>query len=276
MRKTEGFSNGALRFIMANALRPFLMDDINIHQGVNTMSTKEKQESTFLNKLFTGISLIYLLLGAMMILIPELQLQYICYGISIVLLILGIVFIVKYFLTESYKNLNQYGFSIGVFLVIIGICTLVRNEQMAKSFQTYIGVCILLTAIIKLQNAMDLKALKDRAWSVICIVSVVIMVCAIIIIIDPFSDHNYEIALTYFSLLFDGIISLFSYNYLAFRLKRSEKKQRMKKATKNQEKNREEDQEQIRDQVFEMAEDEANEDVIPAPEQENEENELKF
>ena len=264
MRKTEGFSNGALRFIMANALRPFLMDDINIHQGVNTMSTKEKQESTFLNKLFTGISLIYLLLGAMMILIPELQLQYICYGISIVLLILGIVFIVKYFLTESYKNLNQYGFSIGVFLVIIGICTLVRNEQMAKSFQTYIGVCILLTAIIKLQNAMDLKALKDRAWSVICIVSVVIMVCAIIIIIDPFSDHNYEIALTYFSLLFDGIISLFSYNYLAFRLKRSEKK------------SREEDQEQIRDQVFEMAEDEANEDVIPAPEQENEENELKF
>lgn len=226
------------------------------------MSTKEKQESTFLHKLFTGISLIYLLLGALLILIPKLQLQYICYGISIVLVILGIVFIVKYFLTESYKNLNQYGFSIGVFLVLIGICTLVKNEQMAKSFQTYIGVCILLTAIIKLQNAMDLKALKDRAWSVICIVSMVIMVCAIIIIINPFSDHSYEIALTYFSLLFDGIISLFSYNYLAFRIKRNEKKQRMREAAKNQDKDQEE--------LFEIAEDEINEDVIAALDQENE------
>ena len=69
-----------------------------------------------------------------------------------------------FFLEESYKNLNQYGFSIGVFLVIIGVCTLVKNQEMAKSFQLYIGVCILLTAIIKLQNAMDLKALKDRTW----------------------------------------------------------------------------------------------------------------
>lgn len=199
------------------------------------MKTKEKRESSFLNKLFTGVSLVYLLLGALLIVIPELQMEYVCYGISIVLVILGIIFIVKYFLTESYKNLNQYGFSIGVFLVIIGICTLVRNEQMAKSFQLYIGVCILLTAIIKLQNAMDLKALKDRVWSVICIVSVVIMACAIIIIINPFSDRNYEIALTYFSLLFDGITSLFSYNYLAFRIRRNEKKRRMKELAKSRE-----------------------------------------
>ncbi len=195
------------------------------------MNTKEKKDSSFLNKLFTGISLIYLLLGIMLILIPDLQMEYVCYGISIVLVILGIVFIVKYFLTESYKNLNQYGFSIGVFLVIIGICTLLRNEQMAKSFQFYIGVCILLTAIVKLQNAMDLKALKDRAWSVIFVVSIVIMACAMLIIINPFSDRNYEVALTYFSLLFDGVISLFSYNYLAFRIKKNEKKQRARKLT---------------------------------------------
>lgn len=194
------------------------------------MRTKEKRESSFLNRLFTGISLIYLLLGILLLVIPKLQMEYVCYGISVVLVILGIIFIVKYFLTESYKNLNQYGFSIGVFLVIIGICTLVKNDQMAKSFQLYIGVCILLTAIVKLQNAMDLKALKDKAWGVICIVSMVIMACAIIIIINPFSDHNYEIALTYFSLLFDGVISLFSYNYLAFRLKRHEKRQQKKAA----------------------------------------------
>lgn len=239
------------------------------------MRTKEKRESSFLNKLFTGVSLVYLLLGALLIIIPELQMEYVCYGISIVLVILGIIFIVKYFLTESYKNLNQYGFSIGVFLVIIGICTLVRNEQMARSFQLYIGVCILLTAIIKLQNAMDLKALKDRAWSVICIVSVVIMACAIIIIINPFSDRNYEIALTYFSLLFDGVISLFSYNYLAFRIKQSEKKQRKKKVAKKHGVNFEAEEKPEEEKTEEAAEEKESMSVVDqenaselAPEQE--------
>ena len=166
------------------------------------MKTKEKKESSFLNRLFTGVSLVYLLLGVLLIVIPDLQMEYVCYGISVVLVIIGIILIVKYFLEESYKNLNQYGFSIGVFLVIIGVCTLVKNQEMAKSFQLYIGVCILLTAIIKLQNAMDLKALKDRTWGVICVVSLVIVVCAVLIIMNPFSDRNYEITLTYFSLLF--------------------------------------------------------------------------
>ena len=189
------------------------------------MKTKEKKESSFMTKLFTGISLVYLVLGGALCAIPSLKMEYICYGISVTLIVLGIILIVKYFVTESYKNLNQYGFSIGVFLIIIGVCTLVRNQEMTKSFQLYIGICILLTAIIKLQNAMDLKALKDRVWGVICVVSVYIMVAAVLIIINPFSNKNYELTLTYFSLLFDGVISLFSYNYLAFRLRRTQKKQ---------------------------------------------------
>ena len=59
-----------------------------------------------------------------------------------------------------------------------------------------------------------------------------IVVCAVLIIMNPFSDRNYWIALTYFSLLFDGIISLFSYHYLAFRIRQNEKKSRVRKETK--------------------------------------------
>lgn len=198
------------------------------------MKAKEKKESAFLTKLFTGVSFIYILLGGLLCTIPSLKMEYICYGISVTLIILGIIFIVKYFITDSYKNLNQYGFSIGVFLVIIGTCTLVKNAQLTKNFQLYIGVCILLTAIIKLQNAMDLKALKDRVWSVICGVSVLIMIAAMVIIINPFSNSNYEIALTYFSLLFDGMISIFSYNYLSFRLKKAKRQQVIAELAKNQ------------------------------------------
>ena len=76
------------------------------------LKTKEKKESSFLNRLFTGVSLVYLLLGVLLIVIPDLQMEYVCYGISVVLVIIGIILIVKYFLEESYQNLNQSGFSI--------------------------------------------------------------------------------------------------------------------------------------------------------------------
>ena len=49
------------------------------------MKTKEKKESSFLNRLFTGVSLVYLLLGVLLIVIPDLQMEYVCYGISVVL-----------------------------------------------------------------------------------------------------------------------------------------------------------------------------------------------
>lgn len=203
-------------------------------KGVCAMKEQQKKESSFMTRLFTGVSLVYILLGGLLCGIPSLKMEYICYGISVTLIVLGIILIVKYFVTESYQNLNRYGFSIGVFMVIIGVCTLVKNRQMTESFQLYIGVCILLTAIIKLQNAMDLKALKDRVWGVIFFVAVVIMAAAIVIIINPFKNHNYELVLTYFSLLFDGIISLFSYNYLAYRLKKRQKQQRASKLAKEQ------------------------------------------
>lgn len=199
------------------------------------MKEKQKKESSFMTRLFTGVSLVYILLGGLLCAIPSLKMEYICYGISVTLIVLGIILIVKYFVTESYQNLNRYGFSIGVFMVIIGVCTLIKNPQMTESFQLYIGVCILLTAIIKLQNAMDLKALKDRVWGVIFFVAVVIMTAAIVIIINPFRNRNYELVLTYFSLLFDGVISLFSYNYLAFRLKKNQKKKKAAEIAKAQE-----------------------------------------
>ena len=71
------------------------------------MKTKEKKESSFMTKLFTGISLVYLVLGGALCAIPSLKMEYICYGISVTLIVLGIILIVKYFVTESYKNLNQ-------------------------------------------------------------------------------------------------------------------------------------------------------------------------
>ncbi len=79
------------------------------------MKTKEKKESSFLNRLFTGVSLVYLLLGVLLDRDTGsadgicMLWDQCCAGHN------RYHSIVKYFLEESYKNLNQYGFSIGVF-----------------------------------------------------------------------------------------------------------------------------------------------------------------
>lgn len=184
------------------------------------MQTKEKNSPSFLNKLFIIISIFYLILGVLFILFPTMNLSYICYGISVALISLGVVLIVKYFVTEAFRDMTNYGFAIGVFLVIAGLCTVIKNEMIANNVQVYIGVCILITAVIKLQNAMALKAIHDRLWVVIMVVALLIALCSVVMIVSPFKEKAVIIVITYATLLFDGVMSLFSYIYLAFRLRK--------------------------------------------------------
>ena len=66
--------------------------------------------------------------------------------------------------SKLYNDPGNYGFSGGVLCILLGICLLVRTQQIAGYLPLFLGVCILLTAVIKLQNVMDLKPPGMEPW----------------------------------------------------------------------------------------------------------------
>lgn len=175
--------------------------------------------------------ILYALLGVVLLLVPGIELIHICYGLSILLVFAGIVLIVRYFMTESYRNLNEYGFSIGILGVILGMCALVRAQLWVKSFLPVLGIALLLMAVTKLQYAMDLKSMKDQMWILVLVVAVLLTSGAVCVVINPFKGEGIRQKITCYLLILDGILGVVGNLYLYIRLrlfKRAEDKNQAK------------------------------------------------
>ena len=126
-------------------------------------------------------------------------------------IIFGAAMMIQYFLTHAYFDAAAYGFSIGALAVVLGVCILIKNGDVAKSLSVLLNICIMLTAIIKLQNAIQLKFQRSVWWIPVLCVSLAFLVCTVLITVDPFTgdDGNTSVrdTFTYIVLLCDGVVS---------------------------------------------------------------------
>ena len=102
--------------------------------------------------------------GAALLFVPSLQLVYIIYGFLSLVVIAGIIMMIRYFMTNSYKDFNAYGFSEGTLLVILGICGLIKATALESVFYTGIGLVLIFSCVIKLQYTLDLSRMGDKLF----------------------------------------------------------------------------------------------------------------
>lgn len=194
-------------------------------------NTKEKffmkEKSAGLGGVFT-VSAAFILLGLLLLFIPQIKPLYLAYILSVAFIVVGIMWIVQYFLTESYRNINRYGFSAGTLLVVLGICALLKSEEISAYFLLCMGFLIMVMGIVQLQNALDLMALNDPMWKIVLGLSLAVIICAIIIIMNPFQTTENLARFTYIIMVIDGIFSIASMIFLAISLKNYEKNPSMK------------------------------------------------
>lgn len=181
-------------------------------------NTKEEQPNTTL--IIISAACIYIFMGLLLLLIPKIQLITIAYVLSAASIVMGIALIVKYFLAEAYRNMNQYGFSVGSLFVILGVCAMVKAEVVSQYFLLCMGILLLVSAIVKLQNALDLKALDYRIWNVFLGIAVLILICAVTVIMNPFAETGDLEHFTYIILIADGTLSLISTLCLSFQVRK--------------------------------------------------------
>lgn len=152
------------------------------------------------------LPIIYIVLGALLLFVPDLNTKVFAELLGALLVIIGAALIIHYFLSRAYMDTNAYGFSIGALAIILGICVLVKSTDVANSLSVFLNVCIMLTAIIKLQNAIQLLFLRNKFWIPVLCVSVAFLVCTVLIAINPFTDDVRD-TFTYVVLLCDGVAS---------------------------------------------------------------------
>lgn len=185
-------------------------------------SSKEKKSGIGSGSVI-AISIIYILLGLAMLFVPKIKEVYIVYVICAALIVVGIMLIVRYFMNSSFKDIQEFGFSGGVLAIVAGFCVMVRSASVAQAFGLFLGICILLTAILKLQNAVDLNSMENRSWLIFLIIALAFMVAAVWIILDPFNWNQKSFDYIYYILVADGAVGLFSTIYMTFAIRMYQK-----------------------------------------------------
>lgn len=181
--------------------------------------TKEKQSSLG-TWLVVGLSLVLMVVAALLLFVPQIKLIYICYFMCAVTMIAGIYMIVRYFMTDAFKNMNEYGFSIGVLVVILGVCGLLRAEKLAGSFVVILGIALVCSGIIKMQYAMDLKRMNDKVmWYILLGISIAVIAVAVFVILQPFAGAAWFEITTWYAMLIDGGLGILTVIYMAIRLR---------------------------------------------------------
>lgn len=189
------------------------------HKDEREIKMGEKKKNVFNTVVVALIAAVFILVSTLILFVPQIEIKDICYFCCGAVLVLGIYMIVRYFLTEGYQHLSEYGFSEGVLFVLLGSCGLVSADAIASSFLTVLGLALLLSGVIKLQYALDLKFMQDKAWIGFFVVTILFLVCSVVSVLKPFSDRTFYEKYTCYVLLADGIVTIVNICYLRFRIK---------------------------------------------------------
>ena len=150
--------------------------------------------------------LCYILIGALFQFVPDITPRVVSIILSICIVIVGAVMIARYFLQSSFRDLYSYDFSFGAFAVIAGVCMMIAATSIGDSLITLLGVCMLMTSIIKVQNAIQLISMKKKTWIPVMVIAVLLIAADVLVLIKPFDGEVWK-TYTNFLLMTDGVFS---------------------------------------------------------------------
>ncbi len=159
-----------------------------------------------------------IVIGVLLFIFPTEVQNLIKNTIAIVLVILGLVKVVKYFRSQHAGNtvdgLNEYDSPVDL---IVGIVLIVLAGVVAwalvKFIPTVLGIIVLVSGLIKLDQAMSLKKSGGNA-GLVMILALISVVFGILCIFHPSFINDILIQLIGVGLIYGGVSDLFTTGYV--------------------------------------------------------------
>lgn len=204
----------------------------NTETGItaNSETSPQKDARGLTNLVVILTAIVFMALSAVVLFMPEMGFKpaYLCYVVGAAVIVVGIVQIVRYFVNDAYRNMNEYGFSIGTLLGILGICILLRADVISGVIDLVLGVVVLLMGIIMLQHSLDLKRMSDAVWGLVIVLAALVIACGVVLILKPSPLQISYDTIIWWIVLVSSVLGLLVNIYTMIRIalyKHSEKKQ---------------------------------------------------
>ncbi|MGN1344366.1 MAG: DUF308 domain-containing protein [Traorella sp.] len=153
------------------------------------------------------MSIIFYIVGIMYMLISNIEPFTLCIVSGIIFIVYGVIKIIGYLSNDLYNLAFQYDLGCGLFLMVLGIIIIVRNERIINYLSIGPGVLILLDSFLKIQISRDAKKFGLETWKQIFIISILVGTFGVLAIVKPFENETISHIIIGCTLLGEGFMN---------------------------------------------------------------------
>ena len=153
-------------------------------------------------------SIIYIVLGLVMIIIPGVVNDFFSTIIGVFFLFTGVSQLASYSSKKSYAAGASANLIIGLAMTIFGIYIFLNPKFITSIIPIIAGIIILVNAINKVKQSIEYKTAKYSKWWINLISAVIVGIFGFILISNPFSTVEWLIRFLGFILLVDGLYNM--------------------------------------------------------------------
>lgn len=129
-------------------------------------------------------SVIFAILGIILIAKPEQTVKVISYILGAGLIIIGAYKIFMYVQEEGKKDLFNYQLIYGIMAIVIGLIAIIYSTTIGTIFRIVIGMWIIYSAAVRASSAFKLRTVNSRIWIYALIIAIAMFACGLYIVLN--------------------------------------------------------------------------------------------
>ena len=169
------------------------------------------------------LSIAYIVIGMMLLIMPQTSLLWICYAFGAVVLITGIVCLIQYARIRGTGFTAPFMLVGGVITAGLGIFTLAKPQVVASFLPVVFGIFIVVDGLSRIGSAIDLAKRKGQKWWVLLLLSLLSIALGVLLLVNPFDAMVSVVMLCGILLILEGAINLGCTLYAAMELRTLER-----------------------------------------------------
>jgi len=152
------------------------------------------------------VSIVNVAVGIILIKYPGESLRTLCFAFGFITLALGLVGLGSYFFKKEKGLVAGLGLVFGIVMTAISVVLIVTPDLVISIVPFLVGLVILIQAIGKMQQALELRDVKYEKWWSMLLVGLFMLVLGALIVFNPFDSASMLVRVIGIVFIVNGIL----------------------------------------------------------------------
>ena len=153
------------------------------------------------------MAILFIALGVVLIINPELSAVVMCDIFAVVLLVIGIVRAFMY-IRSRVREVGNRDLAVGVFFIAVAVLIFIFPERISSFIPSILAILLVFGGADKLQDAFELRREGYDRWWITLIMAIVVAGLGILIYFNPFTSAAMFMRIIGISLVVEGAVYL--------------------------------------------------------------------